>query len=141
MRQTACFRRRAIRNPFHGSPQVLSCALVRKFDHLSARPVSTGRGDAVAPLPTRPVGSLPAPDAKEKKMQEQDLDRASTSDDSARLPRLLRLREVAARLGCHPITIRRLAKKGKFPRPIRVGRQARWLSSEVRAWLTRRPRG
>ncbi|VTR90821.1 peptidase u35 : Marine sediment metagenome DNA, contig: S01H1_L03343 (Fragment) OS=marine sediment metagenome GN=S01H1_10112 PE=4 SV=1: HTH_17: Peptidase_U35 [Gemmata massiliana] len=47
----------------------------------------------------------------------------------------LDIREVADALKCHPITIRRLIKSGRFPRPIRVGNALRIRRDELKSWM------
>lgn len=49
--------------------------------------------------------------------------------------RLLRAREVAGVLGIGLRTLWRLVSCGTLPRPIYIGRCARWLQSEIDAWL------
>jgi excisionase family DNA binding protein len=44
-------------------------------------------------------------------------------------------RSVARMLGVTPRTVRRLARDGRFPRPLRVGRQFRWPQDRIEAWL------
>ncbi len=42
--------------------------------------------------------------------------------------------EVAKRFGVATLTIRRQSAAGKFPKPIRVGRQLRWSISAIEKW-------
>lgn len=55
--------------------------------------------------------------------------------------RLLKAREVASLLGLGVRTVWRLASAGEIPRPIAVGRSARWLESELAAWIKERQAG
>jgi prophage regulatory protein len=57
-------------------------------------------------------------------------------------PRLLRLQEVADRLGVGTNAVYNYIKTSGFPQPVRVGpRVSRWPEDEVEKWLARRPRG
>ena len=65
-------------------------------------------------------------------------------------PRLLSVREVIARTGFSRSRIYDGMAAGTFPPAVKVGRSARWLESEVSAWIiehakagryTYRPRG
>ena len=42
---------------------------------------------------------------------------------------------VARMLGVSPKTVRRLARDGRLPRPLRVGRQFRWPKPRLDSWL------
>ena len=42
--------------------------------------------------------------------------------------------EVAAWLRVHHQTIRKLAKQGKFPPPLRIGKALRWRAEDLIAW-------
>ncbi len=46
----------------------------------------------------------------------------------------LDVQEVAKRFNVGALTIRRLTAAGKFPKPIRVGRQLRWALVNVELW-------
>ncbi len=51
------------------------------------------------------------------------------------MTQFLRKREVAARVGYHPVHVMRLVKAGRFPRPVRIGPNAiRFVEDEVEAW-------
>lgn len=63
-------------------------------------------------------------------------DKALASTD-----RLLKAREVASLLGLGVRTVWRLASAGEIPRPIAVGQSARWLESELKAWIKERQAG
>jgi len=53
---------------------------------------------------------------------------------------LLRLPEVARRVGLGRSTIDRMIRAGRFPRPRRIGQSAvAWLQSEIVAWMVERP--
>ncbi len=55
--------------------------------------------------------------------------------------RLLRMREVSARVALRPPRIYNLIKRGDFPVPVRIhGRSVAWIASEVEAWIASRPR-
>ncbi len=50
--------------------------------------------------------------------------------------RLLRLREVAERVGMSKATIYRKIALGEFPRPVSVGGSSvRWRESEIDGWM------
>ncbi len=50
--------------------------------------------------------------------------------------RLLRKKEVARKVGYHPVHIMRLAQAGKFPKPVRLGENAvAFVEDEVDAWV------
>ena len=61
--------------------------------------------------------------------------------DIVRMParrgiRLVRCRDVAARLGVSRSTLRRLIADGRFPGPVPLGERAtRWVENEVSAWV------
>ena len=51
----------------------------------------------------------------------------------------LSMREVTRRLGVGASTLRRMIKRGEFPRPVRVGlRRVAWLASEYESWVAER---
>lgn len=56
--------------------------------------------------------------------------------------RLLTKQDVAERIGFHPEHVMRLARTGKFPRPIKLGATARssvrFVPEEVDAWVAER---
>ncbi len=55
--------------------------------------------------------------------------------------RLLRIREVCARVGLHRATIYRAAASGEFPQPIAIGkRSTAWLENEIDSWIRERIR-
>ena len=58
------------------------------------------------------------------------------------MPRLLSKKDVAAQLGFHPEHVMRLARQGKFPRPIKTGGSensaVRFVADEVDAWISAR---
>ena len=45
--------------------------------------------------------------------------------------------EVTARVRCARSTLYVLMDRDEFPRPIKIGRDNRWIASEVEAWLER----
>ncbi|TDV04709.1 helix-turn-helix transcriptional regulator [Paraburkholderia caballeronis] len=54
--------------------------------------------------------------------------------------RLIRLREVRARVSLGASTVYRYLAAGKFPRPVDIGGgRVAWLESEVDAWIESRP--
>jgi prophage regulatory protein len=58
------------------------------------------------------------------------------------MPNILRVSEVARRVGLSRTTIWRRERSGDFPLRIRLGgRSVGWLDSEVEEWLESRPRG
>lgn len=55
-----------------------------------------------------------------------------TPPTSPALPQLLDVHAVAAAIGVHPKTIRRLCAAGKLPPPIRLGlRVVRWRKADI----------
>jgi prophage regulatory protein len=55
--------------------------------------------------------------------------------------RVIRMRDLADKVGLRPSTIYELVAKGRFPRPFKIvqnGRAAGWLESEIDAWLDSR---
>jgi len=56
--------------------------------------------------------------------------------------RLLSKKDVAEQVGFHPEHVMRLARSGKFPRPIKMGSgencAVRFLAEEVDAWIASR---
>lgn len=56
-------------------------------------------------------------------------------------PRILRGEEVYRMLGVDESTVYRWRRAGKFPQPVRLGRNSiGWPESEIRDWLANRPR-
>ena len=55
---------------------------------------------------------------------------------------LLSKQEVAARLGFHPEHLMRLARQGRFPKPIKLGSATncavRFVANEVDGWIAAR---
>ena len=55
--------------------------------------------------------------------------------------RLLKIDDVADRVGLSKATIHRLRRKKLFPSPVRtVGARVAWKETEVMAWIAARPR-
>jgi predicted DNA-binding transcriptional regulator AlpA len=58
------------------------------------------------------------------------------------LPQLLSKREAAEIVGFHPEHVMRLARAGRFPKPIKTGPAAgcavRFVADEVEAWIADR---
>ena len=49
--------------------------------------------------------------------------------------RFLNRRDIAARLRCHPNSVPRLVRQGRFPPPVRLSRTSvLWPESEFNAW-------
>ena len=48
---------------------------------------------------------------------------------------LIDLRETAKLLGLSQRTVWGMAKNGRMPNPIKIGRAARWIHEELRAWV------
>jgi prophage regulatory protein len=56
-------------------------------------------------------------------------------------PRILRMRDMPAKVGLRPSTLYQLVSEGKFPRPIKLvegGRASGWFESTIDAWLASR---
>lgn len=53
---------------------------------------------------------------------------------------LLTLDDVVKTLKVSRQTINRWSKAGKFPRPRTIGRNVRWLSSEINTWIAKLPK-
>ncbi|WP_369064277.1 helix-turn-helix transcriptional regulator [Enterobacter sp. MALB-1] len=47
----------------------------------------------------------------------------------------MRIEQVCFATGFKKPTIYEWMRKGKFPRPIKIGRSARWPSSDVEKWI------
>lgn len=58
------------------------------------------------------------------------------------MPRLMSKKDVAELVGFHPEHIMRLARQGRFPRPIKSGAAencaVRFVANEVEAWIATR---
>jgi prophage regulatory protein len=55
--------------------------------------------------------------------------------------RILRMRDLAEKVGLRPSTVYELVAKGRFPAPFKIvqgGRAAGWLESEIDNWLNSR---
>ena len=51
--------------------------------------------------------------------------------------RILKAKEVAERTSISIPHIRRLAREGKFPKPIKIGEnRSAWLESDVQEWIS-----
>ena len=50
---------------------------------------------------------------------------------------LLDIEGVAGILRCSPRTVRRLTMSGRMPRPVKLGRLARWRAGELEDWISR----
>ena len=48
---------------------------------------------------------------------------------------LVPLRQLESIVGFRKSKIYQLIESGQFPRPIKIGRSSRWLSSEVQEWI------
>lgn len=58
-----------------------------------------------------------------------------------RRSRVLRLPEVASRLGVSHDTVRRMVRDGRFPAPLEIARRSiGWLEADLDAWLAERRR-
>ena len=61
-----------------------------------------------------------------------------THEDSVR-PRILRRREVEARVGLGRSALYEAVHAGRFPRPVKLGlRASGWIEAEVAEWITER---
>jgi excisionase family DNA binding protein len=49
--------------------------------------------------------------------------------------RLLKLDDVAAKLGISPRAVQRMAANGAIPRPIKLGRSVRWQERQLDAFI------
>lgn len=49
--------------------------------------------------------------------------------------RLLDIKQVSARLCMSVRAIHRMRDTGKMPQPLKLGRSARWRSSDIEAWI------
>ena len=57
-------------------------------------------------------------------------------DETIRTHRLLSSRQTAALLNCSTVHLRRLARSGKIPKPLRIGdRKLAWRASEITTLL------
>lgn len=48
---------------------------------------------------------------------------------------LVDAQEIAQFLGCSPKHVRRMAERGDFPKPVKVGRLRRWPRETIEHWL------
>jgi prophage regulatory protein len=54
-------------------------------------------------------------------------------------PRLMRLPDVMAVTALCRDSVYRMAREGRFPKPIKIGdRASAWLEPEIQAWIERR---
>lgn len=51
---------------------------------------------------------------------------------------LLTVDTVAALVGCRPDTVRDWVRKGRFPKPLHIGRGVRWPARVVNDWMRAR---
>ena len=59
--------------------------------------------------------------------------------DTGDLPRILSRREVATILGVSVVTVWRMVRRGRFPKPFRVSAgRVGWSASTVRLWIERK---
>jgi len=69
-------------------------------------------------------------------------DGALLQDAEAGMRRLLSKKETAEIVGHHPEHIMRLARQGRFPRPIKTGTaencSVRFVEDEIEAWISAR---
>ena len=49
--------------------------------------------------------------------------------------RLMKISEIASVLRCSPRHVRRMALRGEFPEPVKIGRLRRWPREKFEAWL------
>jgi predicted DNA-binding transcriptional regulator AlpA len=58
------------------------------------------------------------------------------------MPRLMSKKDVAEMVGFHPEHVMRMARQGKFPRPIKTGGAencaVRFIAEEIEAWIAAR---
>lgn len=54
------------------------------------------------------------------------------------LPRLEDIKSISDRLGIGRSTIYAWVKEGQFPPPTKLGKSARWVTSEVNTWISER---
>lgn len=58
------------------------------------------------------------------------------------MQRLLSKKEAAARVGCHPEHVMRMARQHRFPRPIKLGYSencaVRFVAQEIDEWIATR---
>lgn len=60
-------------------------------------------------------------------------------DDPSPIPRFLSRKKTSGALGISEVHLHRLVKAGKFPKPVKLGRnRVGWLESEVAEWLNQR---
>lgn len=52
------------------------------------------------------------------------------------LPETVGAREIADAIGCGERNVKdRITKEPSFPKPIKIGRNRRWIKAEVSAWM------
>ena len=59
----------------------------------------------------------------------------SQSPSAAPGPRLLPFHEVRAQVSLCRTSIYEMIGRGAFPKPAKIGRASRWLSTEIDAWV------
>ncbi len=81
---------------------------------------------------------LPSPEKLEtltlscsREPTKEELNEASLMTTPASNVRLLPLAAILAEFKLHKTTIYGLIKRGKFPRPVKIGGSSRWLADEI----------
>lgn len=73
-------------------------------------------------------------------MQQEDGGMEASEQASVELPKLLNVKQVAAYLQLHEVTVLSFARQGKLP-GFKVGREWRFRADDIRAWLEEQRRG
>jgi prophage regulatory protein len=63
------------------------------------------------------------------------------TDPTGIVDKLLTLPEVRGVVGLSSATLYRMIERGDFPRPVKIGRAARWPTSEVTAFIEKHKTG
>jgi len=63
----------------------------------------------------------------------------NTAQTAVAMPRLIRRKEVLARVGLSQTSMYEQIADGQFPKPIPIGpKSVAWLSTEIEAWINHR---
>ena len=63
------------------------------------------------------------------------------TDPTPVVDKLLTLSEVRGVVGLSSATLYRMIERGDFPRPVKIGRAARWPTSEITAFIEKHKTG
>lgn len=55
-------------------------------------------------------------------------------------PEFLKIGDITAMLRCSHVTIYREIKRGRFPKPLKLGSASRWRASDIQEWIDKAER-